>query len=185
MGRWEPGANERMVKAAMELFAERGYEQTTAGDIAARAGVTERTFFRHFTDKRVVLFDGSHTMERTAHDAILAAAEDATPLDAALAGMVAGGNLLKDRRDAVVRRSQLVAASPSLQERELLKLAAMVEATASALQERGVDPSTANLAAHSAVTVFQVAFARWISEEHPPDFGGCVADAAAALRALS
>src|SRR5438067_2229977 len=128
MGRWEPDAQGRMIRAAMELFAERGFEQTTAGDIAERAGVTERTFFRHFTDKREVLFDGSATMERTAHAAILAAPEDLSPLDAALAGMVAGGNLLEDRREHAVRRAKIVAANPSLQERELLKLAAMAEA---------------------------------------------------------
>src|ERR1041384_2654995 len=87
MGRWKPDARGRMVGAAMELFAERGFEDTTAGDIAQRAGVTERTFFRHFTDKREVLFDGSKTMERTACDAILAAPADHTPLEAALAGM--------------------------------------------------------------------------------------------------
>src|ERR671928_1288470 len=89
VGRWEPDARGRMIRAAMELFAERGFEQTTAGDIAESAGVTERTFFRHFADKREVLFDGSATMARTAHDAILAA-PDLPPLDAALAGIVAG-----------------------------------------------------------------------------------------------
>src|SRR6266545_8348810 len=150
MGRWEPDARGRMIRAAMELFAERGFEQTTAGDVAERAGVTERTFFRHFADKREVLFDGSGTMERTAYDAILAAPGDLSPLDAALAGMVAGGGLLADRRDHAVRRARVIAANPSLQERELLKLAAMVDATAGALRRRGVTEPTASLAARSA-----------------------------------
>jgi AcrR family transcriptional regulator len=184
MGRWEPDARGRMIRAAMELFAERGFEPTTAGDIAERAGVTERTFFRHFTDKREVLFDGSGTMARTTYDAILAAPADLSPLDAALAGMVAGGGLLEDRRDHAVRRSRIIAANPSLQERELLKLAAMVDATAEALRTRGVAEPTASLAAHSAVTVFQVAFARWVSADEPPGFAACIAEAAAALRAL-
>jgi AcrR family transcriptional regulator len=184
MGRWEPDAQGRLIRAAMELFAERGFEQTTASDIAERAGVTERTFFRHFADKREVLFDGSKTMERAAHDAILAAPADLSPLDAALAGMIAGGGLLEDRRDHAVRRSRIVAANPSLQERELLKLAAMVDATAEALRIRGVAEPTASLAAHSAVTVFQVAFARWVSAEEPPGFAACIAEDAAALRAL-
>jgi AcrR family transcriptional regulator len=184
MSRWEPDAQGRMIRAAIELFAERGFEQTTAGDIAERAGVTERTFFRHFADKREVLFDGSRTLERTAYDAILAAPADLAPLDAALAGMVAGGGLLEDRRDHAVRRSKIIAANPSLQERELLKLAAMVDATAEALRKRGVAEPTASLAAHSAVTVFHVAFAHWVSAEEPPDFATCIAQAAAALRAL-
>ena len=174
-----------MIRAAMELFSERGFEQTTAGDIAERAGVTERTFFRHFPDKREVLFDGSATMKRAAYDAIVAAPADLSPLDAALAGMIAGGSLLGDRHDHSVRRSKIIAANPALQERELLKLASMVDATAEALRARGVDEPTTGLAAHSAVTVFQVAFTRWVSAQEPPAFAECIADAAAALRALT
>ncbi|WP_199442103.1 TetR family transcriptional regulator [Umezawaea beigongshangensis] len=185
MGRWEPDARGRMIRAAMDLFAERGFEPTTAGDVAARAGVTERTFFRHFADKREVLFDGAGVMERTAHDAILAAPADSSPLDAALAGMVAAGGLLADQRDHAVRRSRIVAANPGLQERELLKLAALADTTTGALRARGVAEPADALAAHSAVTVFRVAFARWIEGEEPRDFAACVADAAAALRALT
>lgn len=173
-----------MLRAAIELFAEQGFEQTTVGEIADRAGVTERTFFRYFADKREVLFDGSHTMERTAYEAILDAPDDAGPLDAALAGMVAGGSLLKDDHEHAVRRSGIVAANPSLRERELLKLAAMTDAATEALGKRGVPEPTASLAAHSAVTVFHVAFARWISVDEPPSFADCVAEIAAALRAL-
>ncbi|PSL00361.1 TetR family transcriptional regulator [Haloactinopolyspora alba] len=173
-----------MIRAAMDLFDERGFEQTTAGDIAERAGVTERTFFRHFADKREVLFDGSKTMECTAHDAILAAPAGHSPLDAALAGMVAAGELLEDRREHAVRRSRIVAANPSLQERELLKLAGVVEVTAEALRIRGVSEPSAALAGHSAVTVFQVAFTRWVSAQQPLALTDCIAENAAALRAL-
>ncbi|SDU34232.1 TetR family transcriptional regulator [Jiangella alkaliphila] len=184
MGRWEPDAQGRMIRAAMELFAERGFEQTTAGDIAERAGVTERTFFRHFADKREVLFDSSRTLERTAVEAILAAPAAHTPLDAALAGMLAVGGLLDDRHEHSVRRSAIIAANPGLQERELLKLAALADATAGALRTRGVAEPAATLAAQSAVTVFQVGFARWVSAEEPPGIGACITEAAAALRAL-
>ncbi|WP_045878626.1 TetR family transcriptional regulator [Pseudofrankia sp. DC12] len=184
MGRWEPDARGRMMRAAVELFGERGFEQTTAGDIAERAGVTERTFFRHFADKREVLFDGAKTLERTACEAILAAPADLSPLDAALAGIVAGGGLLGEIREHSVRRSRIIAANPSLQERELLKLAAMTDTTAEALRARGIGEPAASLAAHSAMTVFHIAFARWVSADEPPSFAVCVADAAAALRAL-
>lgn len=184
MGRWEPDAKGRMVAAALDLFAERGFEATTAADIADRAGVTERTFFRHFADKREVLFDGSATLEHTTYDAILAAPQDLSPLDAAVAGMHAGGVLLEQIRDRAVRRSRIVDANPSLRERELLKLAAMTDATAQALRIRGVDEPAATLAAHSAVTIFHVAFARWVSADDAPRFADCVADASRALRAL-
>src|SRR6266511_532280 len=92
MGRWEPDARGRMIRTAMELFAEQSFEQTTAGDIAERAGVTERTYFRHFADKHEVLFDSSKTIEQTAYDAILAAPNDLSPLDATLAEMVTDSN---------------------------------------------------------------------------------------------
>lgn len=174
-----------MIRAAMELFAERGFEQTTAGDIAERAGVTERTFFRHFADKREVLFDRSNTMERTARDAILDAPADLSALDAAMAGMLAASGMLEDRRDHAVRRARIVAANPGLRERELLKLAALAESAAEALRERGVAEPAASLAAHSAVTVFQVAFTRWVTAERPPAFATCIAEDAAALRALT
>jgi AcrR family transcriptional regulator len=185
MGRWQPDARGRMIGAAMELFVERGFEQTTAEDVAERAGVTERTFFRHFTDKREVLFDNSGTMQRTAYDAILAAPADVSPLDAALAGIVAAAGLLDDRRDHAVRRSRIINANPSLRERELLKLAAMGDATADALRQRGVAEPAASLAAHSAVTVFQVAFAHWVSVHEPPGLTACIAETAATLRVLT
>ncbi len=184
MGRWEPDAQGRMIRAAVELFAERGFEQTTAGDIAERAGVTERTFFRHFADKREVLFDGSGTMAQATSNAILAAPAGLSPLDLALAGIDAAGSLLADRRDHAVRRSRIIAANPSLQERELLKLAAMTETTAEALRTRGVPEPTASLAAHSAVTIFQVAFTNWVSAAEPSGFATHVKETAAALRAL-
>lgn len=184
MARWEPDAQGRMIAAALALFAESGYDETTTGDIAARAGVTERTFFRHFADKREVLFAGSEALSDAASAAILAAPPQASPLEAAVAGMVAAGRQLEGIRDRAVLRSHIVAANRSLQERELLKLASMTESTARALRERGVPEPAATLAGHSAVTVFHVAFARWISAEDPPTFQTCVVDAAAALREL-
>jgi AcrR family transcriptional regulator len=184
MGRWEPDARGRMIRAATELFAQRGFEQTTAGDIAEAAGVTERTFFRHFADKREVLFDGSEVMLHVVREAILAAAPDAPPLDAAIAGMVAATGMLEERRDHAVRRARIVETNPALRERELLKLAAMVGETSEALHTRGVTEPAASLAAHSAVSVFQVAFTRWVTEDGAPGFAACIADAAVALRAL-
>ena len=98
--------------------------------------------------------------------------------------MVAAGGLLEEIRERAVRRAAIVAANPSLQERELLKLAALTEMTAQALRERGVDDPTATLAAHSAVTVFHVAFARWIAADDATTFAECVAGSAEVLRAL-
>src|SRR6478609_3958680 len=141
MGRWEPDAQGRMARAALELYAERGYEQTTVQDIAARAGVTERTYFRHFADKREVLFDGAHTLERLAVAGVADAPQGAGPLEAAGAGVVRGCDT----------RAGVVAANPGLQERELLKMAALGAALAGALRDRGVPAPVAALAAEAAV----------------------------------
>lgn len=184
MGRWQPDARGRLIRAAVELFVERGFDQTTTADIAQRAGVTERTFFRHFPDKREVLFDGSHQLQDTVNQAITSAPNDLSPLDAALRGMAATAAIFNEIRDHALRRAAIVAANPSLQERELLKLAAMTEVTDTALRQRGAGEPTATLAAHSAVTVFHVAFGRWIAAGAAPDFADCIAEAAAALRML-
>src|SRR5581483_7744868 len=121
-------ARGRMIRAAVELFGERGFDQTTTADIAQHAGVTERTFFRHFPDKREVLFDGSRQLQETINRAIASAPHELSPLAAALGGVAATAQTFNEMRDRAVRRAAIVAANPSLQERELLKLSAMTEA---------------------------------------------------------
>lgn len=185
MGRWEPDARGRMVVAAMELFAEHGFDRTTTGEIAERAGVTERTFFRHFADKREVLFDSTHAMDRLTVDAIATAPDGLGPFDVALVGMTAGAGLLDDRHDHAARRARIIESEPSLRERELLKLAALTEAAADALRRRGVPDPEAGLAAHTAVTVFHLAFVRWVADDDPPPLGAVMAQTADALRALT
>jgi len=185
MGRWQPDASERMMQAALDLFAERGFTQTTAGDIAERAGVTERTFFRYFPDKREVLFDGSETLTTAAYDATLAAPAEDTPFEAALSGVVGAAALLEDRHDRAARRARIVAENPTLQERELFKMAAMTEVIADALRARGTRDPVAGLAAHTAVTVFQLAFAQWVSAKRPGSLSNRIAQTATQLRAIT
>jgi hypothetical protein len=139
---------------------------------------------RDFPDKREVLFDGTGTFVQIARDAVLAASSDLSPLDAALAGMVAAGESLKHRQEHARRRAQIIAANPSLRERDLLKREALLDATTEALRQRGVTEPTASLAAHSAVTVLYVAFQRWLAPGKPPSVAACIKEAAEALRAL-
>ncbi|WP_314148768.1 helix-turn-helix domain-containing protein, partial [uncultured Leifsonia sp.] len=124
VGRWTPDAQGRLRQAALSLYRERGFEQTTVADIAERAGVTERTFFRHFADKREVLFAGSEQLQEAVVAAILAAPADASPFAAAAAGVAAAGRAIQenDVDDFPRQRAGVIAATPSLQERELLKL---------------------------------------------------------------
>lgn len=161
MVRWEPGAGERLRDAAMELFVERGYEETTVAEIAARAGVTERTFFRHFSDKREVLFAGGEALGEVIAEAAADAEPSLQPLAAALEGIRAGAAALEPRRAFARRRAALIAANPELRERELIKLATYADALAAALRSRGVGDTAAALAAELAVAVFRIAFERW------------------------
>src|SRR5580700_10501652 len=173
MGRWEPDARGRLAKAAMELYAEQGFEQTTVAEIAARAGLTERTFFRHFADKREVLFYG---MERL-RDLLARAVADAVG-----AAFETAGAMFQENPERVRLREAIVSANAELRERELIKLAAFASTVASALRDRGIPEPAASLAAETGVAVFKVAFARWISDPGQPDLPGIFRESMAELR---
>jgi AcrR family transcriptional regulator len=164
MGRWEPDSRGRLQEAALTLFAERGFDQTTAAEIAQRAGVTERTFFRHFADKREVLFGGSEHLRRQIVAGVAGAPSDVGALDAVGCGLQAAAELLGEfRRDLSSQRYAVIAANPELRERELAKAADYAEAVAEALGDRGVGEAQAALAAEAGMTVFRVALDRWAS----------------------
>jgi AcrR family transcriptional regulator len=165
VARWEPGASDRLQRAAMELFAERGYEATTVAEIAERAGVTERTFFRYFADKREVLFAGGEQLEAVFVDAIACAPADASLTGLLAAALDAGGGDLQDMRGRMYARArnEIITANAQLQERELLKLAKLSHAVTAALVARGVADVPARLAGDLVVSVFSTAFARWIA----------------------
>ena len=171
MGRWEPNAQGRLAEAALELFLERGFEQTTVAEIAERAGLTERTFFRHFSDKREVLFGGSAGLRALMIDAVTDAPPLATPMDAVAAALEATAVVFnEERRPFARRRRAVIASNPELQERELVKLASLVADMTAALRQRGVKDSTATLAAEAGMTVFRIAFDRWVDESEQRDF---------------
>jgi AcrR family transcriptional regulator len=187
MARWEPDARGRLEKAAMELFQERGYVRTTVEEIAARAGLTERTFFRYFADKREVLFSGSKELEKGIVDGIESAPREASPLDAVAAAFAATGAELEDRRDLdfVRARYDLVTKHAEIQERELIKLASLAVAVTKALRARGVSEPAASLAAEAGVAVFKIGFERWVSGRKPHDLAAHIRAAVAALKAVA
>ena len=162
VGRWEPGARGRLGQAAVELFAELGYEQTTVAAIAERAGLTERTFFRHFPDKREVLFSAYEQVEDELVAAVVGAPAGLSGLDALIAGMQqVAGREFTEEGEAVRWRQSLIDSNDELRERELLKLAGIATALARALRTRGLPGADARLLADAAVSVFQVALADW------------------------
>jgi AcrR family transcriptional regulator len=165
MARWEPGARERLQAAALELFATRGFEQTTAAEIAQSVGLTERTFFRHFSDKREVLFYGQQQFLQAFIDGVDAAPPDASPLEIIASALHAAASFFPDERRSYSRvRQSVIDLNPALRERELHKLAGLATTVAGALRARGIGEPAATLAAESGATVFGIAFAQWIRE---------------------
>jgi AcrR family transcriptional regulator len=185
MSRWEPNAHGRLERAALELYGERGFEQTTVAEIAQRAGLTERTFFRHFADKREVLFAGAGSLQELFVDTVLATPGSATPMEAIAAAVQAAAAVLQERREYARQRQAVIAANPDLQERELIKLAALAAALADTMRRRGVREPAASLAAEAGIAVFKIAFARWIDDTNQRDLTQIVGESFLQLRAVT
>ena len=169
VGRWEPNACGRLERAALELYLERGYEQTTVTEIASRAGLTQRTFFRHFADKCEVLFAGSKWLQELIVSTLSSAPDSAAPIDAVCAALQAAGVAIQEGGDQARQRQAVIDANPDLQERELIKLARIAAAIAVALRERGVADPAASLTAEAGIAVFKIAFGRWIIQDGGAD----------------
>ena len=184
MGRWQPGATERLVVAAVDLFTEQGYDATTVAQIAERAGVTRSTFFRHFSDKREILVAGQETLSRLLADGITEAPTDATPLEAVAAGLERASSAMGPaNRELGPRLKAAVAASAELQERDALKSVGLAAAMTAALVARGVPDPTAHLAAELGVLAFKRGYTQW-SESDRDDGQGLARHALAALAEL-
>jgi AcrR family transcriptional regulator len=163
MTRWGPDARGRLEQAALELYGKRGFEQTTVSEIARRAGLTERTFFRHYADKREVLFGRSTNLRELLVTAVETAPASASPLQAVAAALEAAGTVFsKERRGYSRRRQAIINANAELRERELIKLATLAAAMAEALRHRGVPDPAASLTAEAGLAIFRVAFERWV-----------------------
>ncbi len=184
MARWEPDASGRLVEAAMQLYAERGFDQTTVADIAARAGLTERTFFRYFADKREVLFSGSHVLQQFLVDKVAGAPPSTPPLDAVAHALAESGQFFEPRRDFARQRHALIVAHPELHERELNKFFTLAAALGEALRRRGVPPSAASLAADAGMTIFKRAFESWVADDKKKDLAHHVRAAHAELQGV-
>jgi AcrR family transcriptional regulator len=177
MVRWESGAPERLQKAALDLFATRGFEQTTAAEIAQSVGLTERTFFRHFSDKREVLFYGQHLFVQAFLAGVDAAPPDISPIEVIACALQSAASFFPDEHRTHSRtRQSVIDQNPALRERELHKLAGLATTVAVALRARGVDELAATLAAESGATVFGIAFTQWIREDEQRSLADIAAD---------
>ncbi|MFS8203640.1 TetR/AcrR family transcriptional regulator [Streptomyces sp. CWNU-52B] len=188
MGRWEPGARERLVMAAVDLFTEQGYDATTVAQIAERAGVTKSTFFRHFPDKRELLVAGQEALSRLLTEGIAEAPGDASPLDAVAAGLERASSAMGPmNRELAPRLKAAIAASTELQERDALKSVSLAAAVTAALVARGTPEPTAALAGELGILAFKRGYAEWSEgdREAKDEFAGYALAALDELRAAS
>ena len=186
MVRWEPNARGRLEKAALELYDERGFDATTVAEIAARAGLTERTFFRHFADKREVLFGGSGALEDRLVRGTLEASADLGPVEAITAAVVdLADDAFTERHELARHRQAIIAAHPELRERELIKMASLASALAGALRQRGVPDPAASLAAEAGIAVFKVSFERWVTGPGDQSLSQLIRESADTLKAVA
>lgn len=186
MARWEPHASQRLAEAALELFAERGYDDTTVLDIAQRAGLAKSTFFRHFQNKRDVLF-GEDVLTGLLVTAISEAPAGATPLEAVARGIDALGRdvFTSERRAFGVRRRAVIEAHADLLEREALKGMSLTAAMAGAVVRRGVPVLTARVAAELGALALRITYERWSEAGNTDEYGDLARQALGAVRAAA
>lgn len=186
MSRWEPNTAERLALAALELFTDHGYENTTVIDIAHRAGLTKSTFFRHFQDKREVLF-GDGAMHELIVTTTAGAPAEATPFEAVQRALdaAAASVFTPARRDFIIRRAAIIAATPELREREALKELGLIELLFVALQQRGVPEVAARIAAVLSSLACKLAYERWSGLPEGEDFSLAAGNALDEVRAAS
>jgi AcrR family transcriptional regulator len=186
MSRWEPNARARLERAALDLFAERGYDAATVAEIAERAGLTKRTFFRYFTDKREVLFGGQEWLSRALTEGVIAAPGSATPLDAAGSALEAVAPLFDlDRLDVVRQRQSVIAANVELQERELLKSATLARAMADGFRARELPEPVVQVAAELGLLALRLTFARWAAAANERKFTDLAQEVLAELKSAT
>jgi AcrR family transcriptional regulator len=185
MSRWEPNARGRLEQAALELYGEHGFDQTTVAEIAQRAGLTERTFFRYFADKREVLFWGQGALHELFVSTVADAPDSVAPMDAVAAALRAAGGPLAERRELARARQAVITANPGLQERELTKLASLAAAMAEALRRRDVTEPAASLTAQAGIAVFKVAFERWVDDTNQRDLAHLIDESLNELKAVT
>jgi AcrR family transcriptional regulator len=183
MPRWEGDAVGRLERAALELFDEHGFDRTTVAQIAQRAGLTERSFYRYFSDKREVLFGGGAELERHLTQAVGEAPDEMGPLDALLAAVAAAERVFRPK-EFLLTRARVINANPELRERELGKMDTIDAALVAALKAMGADEETARIATDLAITVWRVAAARCLRDDDVT-FAAEVADVARRLRRIA
>jgi AcrR family transcriptional regulator len=184
MSRWEGDAAGRLERAALELFGERGFDRTTVAEIAKRAGLNERSFYRYFSDKREVLFSGGDELKLRLEQSLREEPSDTGPLDALLAALEDSADVFRPKELLLIRK-RVIDANPELRERELIKMDVIYAALVSALRDRGEDATTARIATDLALSVWRVAAERCLQSDDDTTFAAEVRDATRHLRRIA
>ncbi|MBB4005578.1 TetR/AcrR family transcriptional regulator [Aurantimonas endophytica] len=163
-------ARERFESAAYALFQDHGYAETTVPQIAAKAGLTERTFYRYFSDKREVMFWRADAHRSAIMKEIMNAPVGLHPLDVVAGSFSAIAPFIDGHRPIVKLRQSLISAYVELHERELMKLHNLALAIDSGLQQRGIQPSFSRVLAEIGAAVFKVALQNWRADEAKSGF---------------
>ena len=153
----------------MELFDEQGFQNTSAVQIAKRARVTTRTFFRYFPDKQAILFVDAERLGAELVQGILDATDVAQPLQTVMRALAGFDWLSLGSRESQRQRDAMVASNPDLLERELIKQQQLADAFSSALHQRGVEPPIGELAARVGIQVFRTAYRQWLAADNDAD----------------
>jgi AcrR family transcriptional regulator len=183
MPRWEGDAAGRLERAALEMFDERGFDRTTVAQIARRAGLTERSFYRYFADKREVLFGGGDELRRHLVHGLQEVPAEVGPLDALLTALAGAAEVFRPR-ELLLIRERVINANPELRERELMKMDAIDAALVAGLRERGADETTARIATDLASSIWRVAARRCLHGDDS-DWAAAVLDTARHLRRIA
>ena len=182
--RWEQGSEERLTAAALQLFREQGFENTSVVEIARRARVTNRTFFRYFADKREVLFAAAEDLRAAVVGEVLRAPGVEEPLRTVVGVLARHDWEGLAPRAALRERQAVIVANPELLERDLVKQHVMALEIAGALERRGVDEGVARVAARVGTQVFLTAYERWLDAEGEEDLVGISEDVLSTLGAI-
>ena len=187
MARWQADAGKRLERAALELFVEQGFAETTVPQITARAGLSTRTFFRHFADKREVLFAREGEVPVLVEQMLAQAQATLSPMVIASGLHAFAQAVFEGRLEELRMRRTVIQADSGLRERELRKLDSLVATIRHGLLQRGSDPLSAELSAHIAVTAFSVGLTRWLDQggEHERALAEIISETLGALRTVA
>lgn len=171
---------ERLKACALELFTTQGYDATTVEQIAAAAGVSHMTFFRHFPTKESVVVEDPY--DPLIGEAVRAQPADLPPLERVRLGILAAWSGVPPPIDAETRaRVAIMAAHPQLRAKAWENTQATERVVVEALMASGTEPLAAAVAAGACIGAVMAALMHWATADDAGDLGTAIGAALAQL----